>query len=143
MAKAVYSAKRERSVGLGLMGFHSFLQEMGMPFESAAAKSWNIRLFKHIRMGADAASVKLAEEKRRLSRCGRMRYQAALQPQAGDRADGVDLHHLRRASPCIEPIPANVYTHKTLSGSFTVKNRHLSNCLTEKAEHGRHLGVDP
>ena len=63
MEKAVYSARRERSVGLGLMGFHSFLQQIGVPFESAMAKSWNLKLFKHIRMGADAASVKLAEER--------------------------------------------------------------------------------
>ena len=59
MAAAVYSAKRERSVGLGLMGFHSFLQGQGVAFESAMAKSWNMRLFKHLRREADKASVLL------------------------------------------------------------------------------------
>ena len=49
MSNAVYSAKRERSVGLGAMGFHSFLQKKGIPFESALAKSWNIKFFKHIK----------------------------------------------------------------------------------------------
>lgn len=63
MARAVYSAQRERSVGLGLMGFHSFLQSLNLPMESAMAKVWNEKLFKHIRQGADAASVKLAKER--------------------------------------------------------------------------------
>jgi ribonucleoside-diphosphate reductase alpha chain len=63
MKAAVYSAKRERSVGLGLMGFHSFLQSQGVAFESAMAKSWNMRLFKHLRREADKASRLLAEEK--------------------------------------------------------------------------------
>jgi ribonucleoside-diphosphate reductase alpha chain len=63
MSRAVYAAKRERSVGLGLMGFHSFLQSMNAPLESAAAKAWNVAMFKHIRKGADAASVKLAKER--------------------------------------------------------------------------------
>jgi ribonucleoside-diphosphate reductase alpha chain len=63
MRPATYSAFRERSVGLGLMGFHSFLQAKGVPFESAMAKSWNMRMFKHIRTQADQASVKLAHER--------------------------------------------------------------------------------
>lgn len=132
MAKAVYSAERERSVGLGLMGFHSFLQQMGIPFESAMAKSWNNRLFKHIRMGADAASVKLAEERgacpdaeeRGIKQ--RFSHKMAIAPTASISiiCGGV--------SPCIEPIPANVFTHKTLSGSFTVKNTALKALLAEK-----------
>jgi len=135
MAKAVYSARRERSVGLGLMGFHSFLQEKRVPFESAMAKSWNMRLFKHIRMGADAASVKLAEERgacpdaeeRGIKQ--RFSHKLAIAPTASISiiCGGV--------SPCIEPIPANVYTHKTLSGSFTVKNKALEAILDEKGEN--------
>ncbi len=132
MAKAVYSAQRERSVGLGLMGFHSFLQAQGVPFESALAKSWNLRLFKHIRRGADAASVKLAEER---GACldaaeqgvkARFSHKIAIAPTASISiiCGGV--------SAGIEPIPANVYTHKTLSGSFTVKNAHLKAKLAEK-----------
>src|SRR3546814_16444462 len=49
MARAAYSAARERLVGLGVMGFHSFLQARGLPFEGAMAKSWNLRIFKHIK----------------------------------------------------------------------------------------------
>ncbi|MEM1192032.1 MAG: ribonucleoside-diphosphate reductase subunit alpha [Pseudomonadota bacterium] len=132
MAKAVYSASRERSVGLGLMGFHSFLQSKNIPFESAMAKSWNMRLFKHIRMGADAASVKLAEERgacpdaEEVGIKQRFSHKLAIAPTAS-----ISII-CGGASPCIEPIPANVYTHKTLSGSFTVKNKALENLLAEK-----------
>jgi ribonucleotide reductase alpha subunit len=63
MARARYSAMRERSVGLGVMGFHSFLQGLGVPFESAVAKAWNKKMFKHIRTQADDASRLLAEER--------------------------------------------------------------------------------
>ncbi len=132
MAKAVYSAKRERSVGLGLMGFHSFLQELGIPFESAMAKSWNIRLFKHIRMGADAASVVLAEERGACPDAEergvkqRFSHKLAIAPTAS-----ISII-CGGCSPCIEPIPANVFVHKTLSGSFTVKNSALQKILAEK-----------
>ena len=132
MAKAVYSAQRERSVGLGLMGFHSFLQSMNIPFESAMAKVWNEKLFKHIRMGADAASVKLAEEKgpcpdaEEAGMKQRFSHKLAIAPTAS-----ISII-CGGASPCIEPIPANIFTHKTLSGSFTVKNRALEKLLDEK-----------
>lgn len=132
MAKAIYSAKRERSVGLGLMGFHSFLQELGVPFESAMAKSWNIRLFKHIRMGADAASVVLAEERGACPDAEergvkqRFSHKLAIAPTAS-----ISII-CGGCSPCIEPIPANVFVHKTLSGSFTVKNTALQKILAEK-----------
>ncbi|MHA7871228.1 MAG: ribonucleoside-diphosphate reductase subunit alpha [Hyphococcus sp.] len=134
MEKARYSAMRERSVGLGLMGFHSFLQSMNVPFESAMAKSWNTRLFKHIRMGADAASVKLAEERgpcpdaEEAGMKQRFSHKMAIAPTAS-----ISII-CGGASPCIEPIPANVYTHKTLSGSFTVKNVALQKILAEKGQ---------
>ena len=135
MANAVYSAQRERSVGLGLMGFHSFLQAQGVPFESAMAKSWNTRLFKHIRMGADAASVKLADERgacldaqeRGIKQ--RFSHKMAIAPTAS-----ISII-CGGASPCIEPIPANVFTHKTLSGSFTVKNVALEKLLDDKGQN--------
>ncbi|MEM7444561.1 MAG: ribonucleoside-diphosphate reductase subunit alpha [Pseudomonadota bacterium] len=135
MARAKYSAMRERSVGLGLMGFHSFLQSMGVPLEGAMAKSWNLRLFKHIRAGADAASVTLAEERgpcldaKERGMMARFSHKLAIAPTASISiiCGGV--------SPCIEPIPANIFTHKTLSGSFTVKNRHLTDLLEEKGEN--------
>ena len=63
MARAKYSCERERSVGLGVMGFHSFLQARGLPFEGAMAKSWNLKIFKHIRAQVDQASMMLAQER--------------------------------------------------------------------------------
>ncbi len=132
MDRARYSAERERSVGLGLMGFHTFLQSQNAPFESALAKSWNLQIFKHIRRGADAASVKLAEER---GAC----------PDAQDAGLKARFSHKMAVAPTasisiicggasagIEPIPANIYTHKTLSGSFIVRNAQLERLLEEK-----------
>jgi ribonucleoside-diphosphate reductase alpha chain len=115
MARAKYSAMRERSVGMGVMGFHSFLQMKGIAFESAMAKAWNLKMFKHIAAKADEASLLLAQER-------------------GPCPDAADMGVMQRfsckmaiaptasisiicggTSACIEPIPANIYTHKTLS----------------------------
>jgi ribonucleoside-diphosphate reductase alpha chain len=135
MARAKYSASRERSVGLGVMGFHSFLQARSLPFEGAMAKSWNLKIFKHIRAQVDEASMLLAKER-------------------GPCPDAADMGVMERfsckmaiaptasisiicggTSACIEPIPGNVYTHKTLSGSFSVRNPHLEQLLIEKAKN--------
>ena len=132
MARAVYSAKRERSVGLGVMGFHSFLQAMNVSLESATAKSLNLKIFKHIRQGADAASVKLAKERgpcedaRDVGMMARFSNKLAVAPTAS-----ISII-CGGTSAGIEPIPANVYTHKTLSGSFTVKNQQLETLLDTK-----------
>jgi ribonucleoside-diphosphate reductase alpha chain len=135
MKNAVYAAQRERSVGLGLMGFHSFLQGQNVPFESALAKSWNMRLFKSLRRGCDAASRKLAAER---GPC----------PDAAERGVMERFSHKIAIAPTasisiicggtsagIEPIPANIYTHKTLSGSFAVKNPYLERLLDEKGQN--------
>lgn len=135
MARAKYSAARERSVGLGLMGFHSFLQSMNVPLESAMASSWNQALFKHIKRGADAASVKLAKERgpcldaKDAGVMARFSHKLAVAPTAS-----ISII-CGGTSAGIEPIPANVYTHKTLSGSFTVKNKHLEELLETKGEN--------
>ncbi|MDB5447356.1 MAG: nrdA [Phenylobacterium sp.] len=135
MKPAVYAAKRERSVGLGLMGFHSFLQAQDVPFESALAKSWNMRLFKTLRRQCDAASRKLAVER---GPC----------PDAAERGVMERFSHKIAIAPTasisiicggtsagIEPIPANIYTHKTLSGSFAVKNPYLERLLDETGQN--------
>src|SRR5688572_29480815 len=135
MARAKYSAMRERSVGLGVMGFHSFLQARRIPFEGAMAKSWNLKIFKHIRAQVDEASMMLANER-------------------GPCPDAADMGVMERfsckmaiaptasisiicggTSACIEPIPANVYTHKTLSGSFSIRNPHLEALLKDKSKN--------
>ncbi|MEW6599069.1 MAG: ribonucleoside-diphosphate reductase subunit alpha [Pseudomonadota bacterium] len=135
MDSARYAAMRERSVGLGLMGFHSFLQSQNTPFESAMAKSWNMRIFKHLRREADKASRVLAEER---GPC----------PDAADRGVMERFSHKLAIAPTasisiicggtsagIEPIPANIYTHKTLSGSFAVKNPYLESLLETKGKN--------
>ena len=132
MSNAVYSAMRERSVGLGAMGFHSFLQKNNIPFESPLAKSWNMKFFKHIRKEADKASLLLALERgacpdaREKGIKARFSHKMAIAPTAS-----ISII-CGGTSACIEPIPANIYTHKTLSGSFTVKNKYLEKLLDEK-----------
>ena len=132
MKNAVYSAMRERSVGLGSMGFHSFLQKKGIPFESSIAKSWNMKFFKHIRKEADKASLILSIEKGACPDAlekgvkARFSHKLAIAPTAS-----ISII-CGGTSACIEPVPANVYTHKTLSGSFTVKNKYLEKVLEEK-----------
>lgn len=132
MQSAKYSAMRERSVGLGIMGFHSLLQSKGIPFESALAKSWNMRIFKYIKKAADAASVKLGEERGACpdaEECGfkaRFSHKIAIAPTAS-----ISII-CGGTSACIEPIPANIYNHKTLSGNFVVKNKHLERLLESR-----------
>jgi ribonucleoside-diphosphate reductase alpha chain len=132
MKRARYAALRERSVGLGVMGFHSFLQAQGIPLESALAKSLNMTMFRKIRRDADAASVALARER---GPC----------PDALERGVMARFSHKLSVAPtasisiicggtsaCIEPIPANIYTHKTLSGAISVRNPHLAVVLARK-----------
>jgi len=132
MNDAVYSAIRERSVGLGLMGFHSMLQAKNLAFESAMAKSYNNRMFLHIRREADAASVKLAEERGACPDAADMNIKARFSHKLAVAPTASISIICGGTSAGIEPIPANIYTHKTLSGSFTVKNKHLEAVLEEK-----------
>ncbi len=130
--RATYSAMRERSVGLGVMGFHSFLQANNIPLESVMAKVWNKKMFKHIRAGCDAASVKLAEERGACPDAAdfgimeRFSNKLAIAPTAS-----ISII-CGGASPGIEPVAANVYMHKTLSGSFSVRNPYLQKVLAQK-----------
>jgi ribonucleoside-diphosphate reductase alpha chain len=132
MERATYSATRERSVGLGLMGFHSFLQLKSLSFESALAKSWNMKMFRHIRKAADAASVQLAKERgacldaKEKGVLARFSHKLAIAPTAS-----ISII-CGGTSAGIEPIPANIYNHKTLSGNFVVKNPHLEKLLVNK-----------
>ena len=134
MEKAKYAAMRERSVGLGVMGFHSFLQDQGVPWESVMAKVWNVRMFKHIRAQADAASRKLAQERGPCPDAAeygimeRFSHKMAIAPTASISIIAGNT------SPGIEPIAANVFLQKTLSGSFSVRNRPLQKLL---AKYGR------
>ena len=135
MERARYAAMRERSVGLGVMGFHSFLQARGIPFESALAKSWNLKMFRHVRERVDAASMLLAAERgpcpdaEDMGVMERFSCKMAIAPTAS-----ISII-CGGTSACIEPIPANIYTHKTLSGSFVIRNPHLEALLIEKAKN--------
>ncbi|MDJ0683563.1 MAG: ribonucleoside-diphosphate reductase subunit alpha [Alphaproteobacteria bacterium] len=133
-ARATYSAMRERSVGLGVMGFHSFLQSKMIPFEGVMAKVWNKRMHKHLRTQADAASIKLAEERGACQDAAefgikeRFSNKLAIAPTAS-----ISII-CGGTSPGIEPIAANSFTHKTLSGSFNVRNKHLKALLADKGQ---------
>ena len=135
MARAKYSASRERSVGLGVMGFHSFLQARSLPFEGAMAKSWNLKIFKHLSQGVNEASMLLATERgacpdaEERGVMERFSCKTAIAPTAS-----ISII-CGGTSACIEPIPANIYTHKTLSGSFSIRNPHLEALLIEKSKN--------
>ena len=135
MARAKYSASRERSVGLGVMGFHSFLQARNLPFEGAMAKSWNLKIFRHISTAANEASMMLATERgacpdaEERGVMERFSCKMAIAPTAS-----ISII-CGGTSACIEPIPANIYTHKTLSGSFSIRNPYLEKLLSEKSKN--------
>ena len=134
MERARYAALRERSVGLGVMGFHSFLQSQGVPIESASAKAWNRNIFRHVRGHADAASRALAAERGPCPDASdygfdeRFSNKLAIAPTAS-----ISII-CGGSSPGIEPNVANAFTHKTLSGSFSVRNKYLKALLAEKGQ---------
>jgi ribonucleoside-diphosphate reductase alpha chain len=128
--KAAYSAYRERAIGLGAMGFHSYLQRNGIPFEGMYAASFNNRAFKHIKDRATSASSVLASERTEAPDManGNLRnsHLLAIAPNASSSII------CGGTSPSIEPTRANVFTHKTLTGSYKVKNKYLEELLEKK-----------
>ncbi len=133
-SRAKYSAIRERSVGLGVMGFHSFLQANMIPFEGAMAKVWNNRMFKHIRAEADAASKMLAEERGACPDAEDFGFTERFSNKLSVAPTASISIICGGASPGIEPAAANSFTHKTLSGSFNVRNPYLKAMLEEKGK---------
>ena len=142
MMNAKYAAMRERSVGLGAMGFHSFLQSKMIPFESVMAKVWNKRMFEHISTRAKAASKLLAKERgacpdaKEYGIDERFSNTMAIAPTAS-----ISII-CGGTSPGIEPIAANAYTHKTLSGSFGVRNKYLEKLLETKGQNTDEIWSD-
>ncbi|MFT4028138.1 MAG: ribonucleoside-diphosphate reductase subunit alpha [Novosphingobium sp.] len=134
MARAKYSAARERSVGMGVMGFHSFLQQKGIGFETAMAKAWNLKMFKHIAAKADEASLLLAQERGACPDAADMGVMQRFSCKMAIAPTASISIICGGTSACIEPIPANIYTHKTLSGSFVVKNPYLEKLLQSKSK---------
>lgn len=135
MKKAKYSAMRERSVGLGVMGFHSFLQSKNVPMESAMAKVWNKKIFQQIKQQVDAASIKLGKERgpcpdaAEVGSMERFSNKMAIAPTASISIIAGN------SSPGIEPFAANSFTQKTLTGSFNVRNKNLVKLLESKGRN--------
>ena len=136
-AKSAYSAYRERSLGLGAMGFHAYLQSRNIPFEGLFATSFNHKSFKHIKDKAVKASKRLAN---RRGECpdlhGHDIRNANLLAIAPNASSGIICSG---TSPSIEPYRANAYTHKTLSGSYQVKNKFLEKLLNSKGLKNKEL----
>jgi ribonucleoside-diphosphate reductase alpha chain len=134
MAKAVYAAQRERSVGLGVMGFHAFLQSKNVPLESVTAKTWNKRIFSLIKERADAASQKLAQERGSCPDAEALGIQERFSNKIAIAPTASISIICGGTSPGIEPFASNAYTHKTLSGSFPVRNQYLKKLLEERGK---------
>ena len=135
--KAAYSAYRERSLGLGAMGFHAYLQSNKIPFGGIQATGFNYQAFKHIKNKATKASQELADirgEAPDVSGSGmRNAHLLAVAPNASSSII------CSGTSPSVEPYRANVFTHKTLSGSYQVKNKYLEKVLRSKGLKGEEL----
>ena len=140
ISRAKYSASKERSVGVGALGFHAYLQSKGMSFESAVAKSINMRMFKHIRTELDSANRKLGKERGEAPdakgtglRCSHV---MAVAPNASSSII------MGNTSPSIEPWRANAYRQDTISGSFLNKNKFLDKLIKEKCSEDTKLDYD-
>ena len=132
VARAIYSAKRERSIGIGALGFHAYLQRKGIAWESAVAKGVNMRIFKHIKSKLDAANLELGAERGEAPDAAdtgrRFSHMQAIAPNASSSII------MGNTSPSIEPWRANAYRQDTLSGSFLNKNKYLDKIIQEEAK---------
>lgn len=140
ISRAKFSAMRERSVGVGVLGFHALLQKKGLPFESALAKSTNMRLFSHISEGLNKANKELGAERGEAPDAEgygyRMSHTMAVAPNASSSI------FMNNTSPSIEPYKANAYRQDTLSGSYLNKNRFLDQNIKEKCKEDSSLDYD-
>ena len=126
---AKYSAEKERSVGLGVMGLHSYFQKKMIPLESVMSKVWNKKIFKHIQDEVDKASRDLAEERGACPDAAEYGFKERFSNKTAIAPTASISIICGGASPGVEPVAGNSYTHKTLSGSYNVKNRYLVQLL--------------
>lgn len=137
ISRARYSAERERSIGVGALGFHAYLQRNSIPFEGVMAKVANNRIFKYIREGMDAANQILGSERGEapdaIGTGKRFSHLMAIAPNASSSII------LGNTSPSVEPYRANAYRQDTLSGSFLNKNRWLDTLLRTKESNADKL----
>ncbi len=136
---AKYSAMRERSVGLGVMGLHSFLQKKSIPLESVMSKVWNKKIFEHIQTHTDKASKKLAEERGACPDAEEYGFKERFSNKTAIAPTASISIICGGASPGVEPFAANSYTHKTLSGSYNVRNRYLKEILEKHGKNNEEI----
>ena len=140
VARAKYSATRERSIGCGALGFHAYLQRKGVPFESTAAKSLNVRMFRHIRKQMDAANIRLGTERGEAPDAKgtgfRFSHVMAIAPNASSSII------MGNTSPSIEPWRANAYRQDTLSGAYLNKNKYLDILIKKKCDEDSTLDYE-
>ena len=138
--RAKYSAMRERSIGIGALGFHAYLQKNNIAWEGAMAKSANMRIFKHIRAGLDKANLELGEERGEapdaVGSGMRFCHMTAIAPNASSSII------MGNTSPSIEPYRANAYRQDTLSASHLNKNKYLNNIIIAECEKNKSLNYD-
>jgi ribonucleoside-diphosphate reductase alpha chain len=135
--RAKYSAERERSIGIGALGFHAYLQKNNMPWESALATGANIKMFKHIREKLDDANLQLGKERGEapdaIGTGKRFSHMLAIAPNASSSII------MGNTSPSIEPYRANAYRQDTLSGSSLNKNKFLDKFIKEACDANKKL----
>ena len=132
ISRAKYSAMRERSIGIGALGWHAFLQKNNIPWESAIAVGQNKKIFKYVREGLDRANKELGLERGEapdaVGTGNRFSHLMAIAPNASSSI------LMGNTSPSIEPFRANAYRQDTLSGSSLNKNKHLDKIIKEKCD---------
>ena len=140
VSRAKYSASRERSIGIGALGFHAYLQRNNMPWESAMATGANIKMFKHIRAYLDQANIYLGKQRGEAPDAKgtgqRFSHMLAIAPNASSSII------MGNTSPSVEPFRANAYRQDTLSGSHLNKNKHLDKIIQEKCQNDNKLDYD-
>lgn len=134
VSRAKFSAMRERSIGIGALGFHAYLQKNMLEWESWQATSANMRMFRHIRSKLDEANMELGTERGEapdaVGTGRRFSHVMAIAPNASSSII------MGNTSPSIEPYRANAYRQDTLSGAYLNKNKHLVGLIKNKIEAG-------
>jgi len=134
ISRAIYSASNERSIGVGALGFHAYLQQKGIAFEGVMAKILNKDIFKNIRKKLDEANLKLGKERGEAPDAAgtglRFSHLMAIAPNASSSII------MGNTSPSIEPYRANAYRQDTLSGSFLNKNKYLNRVIEKYLQYG-------
>ena len=137
ISRAIYSATRERSIGIGALGWHAYLQKNSIPWESAMAVGRNLQIFKHIRKGLDDANIKLGSERGEAPDAAgtgrRFSHMLAIAPNASSSII------MGNTSPSVEPLRANAYRQDTLSGSSLNKNKWLDRLIQDHLSDDNHL----